>query len=88
LSRTDILPNPHPLVVVWGGPVFGSLFPLGAWALAKVFGAPHLFLWRFFAGFCLVANGIDLVGASWLRDIDPGILIALGVPRAVLVAWA
>ena len=29
ISRTDPGENPHPLVVAWGGPVWGCLIPLG-----------------------------------------------------------
>ena len=27
-SRTDVEPNPHPLLVVWAGPIFWALLPL------------------------------------------------------------
>ncbi len=47
ISRTDVFPNPHPLFVVWAGPIVGTLLPLLAFLLT-----------RFFAGFCLVANGV------------------------------
>jgi hypothetical protein len=60
ISRTDVSPNPHPLIVVWGGPVAGSLLPLGWWAIATVLRSSSAYLWRFFAGFCLVANGAYL----------------------------
>ena len=29
ISRTDVLPNPNPLLVVWAGPIVGVLLPLG-----------------------------------------------------------
>jgi hypothetical protein len=86
LSRTDVTPNPHPLLVVWAGPVFGSVVPLGAWALAKFLGWSHIFLWRFFAGFCLVSNGVYLVGGSFARGADPGDLMRLGMSQAVLIS--
>ncbi len=60
ISRTDVAPNPHPLIVVWGGPVFGSLVPLTCWVVAAYRRASAAYLWRFFAGFCLVANGVYL----------------------------
>jgi hypothetical protein len=60
ISRTDVSPNPRPLIVVWGGPVIGSLLPLGWWALTSVRRSSSAYLWRFFAGFCLVANGAYL----------------------------
>jgi hypothetical protein len=33
ISRTDLADNPYPLIVVWAGPIIGSLLPLGPWAL-------------------------------------------------------
>ena len=27
-ARTDISPNPHPLLVVWAGPIVGTLLPV------------------------------------------------------------
>jgi hypothetical protein len=56
-SRTDVSPNPHPLLVAWGGPVFGAALPLLAWAIARALKLPGAYLLRFFAGFCLIANG-------------------------------
>ncbi len=57
ISRTDIDPNPHPLLVVWGGPLLGVLLPLGIWGLFRLAQWPLDFLPRFWAGFCLIANG-------------------------------
>lgn len=84
-SRTDVSPNPHPVLVVSAGPGVGMLLPLIAWLLARRFRWPHVFLWRFFAGFCLVANGVYLIGGALVREADSGELIRLGVPVAVLV---
>lgn len=64
ISRTELSENPSPRQVAWAGPILGTLIPLMAWAagvLARIRGA---FVLRFFAGFCLVANGTYLgVGA-------------------------
>ena len=35
ISRTDVSRDRHPLLVVWGGPVVGSLVPLGMLAVAR-----------------------------------------------------
>src|SRR5689334_5732511 len=51
ISRTDLAENPHPLPVVWAGPVVGVVLPLGLWALAAGLGLPGAFVLRFFAGF-------------------------------------
>lgn len=85
LSRTDVSPNPCPRIVVWAGPVFGSLAPLMGWLLADRFRWLHVFLWRFFAGFCLVANGVYLIGGSFAKGADPGEMMRLGTPQVVLV---
>jgi hypothetical protein len=77
ISRTDLADNPHPLVVVWGGPLFGVFAPLMAWLLARV---PISFLFRFFAGFCLIANGAYL-GIGSLDGVgDAGDLLRHGAP--------
>ncbi len=65
ISRTDVHPNPHALIEVWAGPIVGVLLPLTAFFLAKALRSPGAFLFRFFAGFCLVANGV-YIGTGWL----------------------
>jgi hypothetical protein len=84
-SRTDVLPNPHPLWVTWAGPVMGSVLPVVVWSMLAWLKACHVFLARFFAGFCLVANGVYLSVGSWFQEADPGDLMRLGVPQLGLV---
>jgi len=36
ISRTDVSPNPRPLVVVWAGPLVGATLPLLAYWMACV----------------------------------------------------
>jgi hypothetical protein len=88
VSRTDLGENPHPLVVVWGGPLFGVIFPLGVFGLAAVCRFPGLYLFRFFAGFCLVANGV-YIGIGWLLadGADPSVMVENGSPRWILVLF-
>jgi hypothetical protein len=57
LSRTDVSPNPSPLLVAWGGPIVGVLLPLIGWWVAHRLRIRIRYLLRFFAGFCLIANG-------------------------------
>jgi hypothetical protein len=57
LSRTEMRSNPLPLVVAWAGPVLGTLMPLALWGIARRRRWSVAFLPRFFAGFCLIANG-------------------------------
>jgi hypothetical protein len=87
ISRTDVAPDPHPQFVAWGGPVWGSLIPLGI----------HLVLWRcqwsrawlsaFFAGFCFIANGGYLLGGSLFPVGDAQTLLDNGAPRWTLAIF-
>jgi hypothetical protein len=78
ISRTDVAENPHPLVVAWTGPVFGATAPLVAWQLAAACRVRVAFLLRFFAGFCLVANGLYLGLGSFGRVGDCGEILRHG----------
>src|SRR4051812_4407271 len=57
-SRTDLAQNPHPLLVAWAGPAIGILLPMILWLITAALRMPGVFVLRFFAGFCLVANGL------------------------------
>ena len=88
VSRTDLGQNPHPLAVVWGGPIIGSAFPLLAFALAAGLRLPGTYLFRFFAGFCLIANGIYIgVGRFLAEGADPWVMTTNGSPRWLLVVF-
>ena len=65
ISRTDLSYNPRPLLVVWAGPVVGVLLPLASWGLAVAIRGPGAFVNRFFAGFCLIANGAYIAFGSF-----------------------
>ncbi len=84
ISRTDVVENPHPLIVVWAGPLGGVLLPLLVWvSMAKV--RPNIaFLSRFFAGFCLVANGLYIGVGSFDRVGDCGEMLRQGSPLWLL----
>ena len=88
VSRTDLAENPNPLAVVWGGPLLGSLIPLVAFGAASVSRMPGVYLFRFFAGFCLVANGV-YIGTGWLiaNGADPGVMVEYGSPTWLLVIF-
>lgn len=85
ISRTDLAVNPHPLLVVWAGPVLGGLLPLGLWSVAIWLRLKEAFLARFFAGFCLVANGLYIGVGSFGRVGDCGEMLRHGSP--VWVLW-
>src|ERR1700752_5121078 len=58
ISRTDLAENPQPLIVAWAGPLIGVAFPVVAWGLVAMARMPGKRLLQFFAGFCLIANGL------------------------------
>jgi hypothetical protein len=78
ISRTDLAENPYPLVVVWAGPVVGVLLPLGFWGIAAAIKSRIAFLLRFFAGFCLLANGLYIGTGSFGRVGDCGEMLRHG----------
>ena len=78
ISRTDLAHNPRPLVVVWAGPVIGVAVPLVLWGAAAAAGASCAFVLRFFAGFCLLANGLYVGVGSLGRVGDCGDMLRHG----------
>ena len=87
ISRTDVSPNPYPLVVVWLGPVVGCVGPLLLWWLT-----PQQVPWaekmlHFFAGFCLIANGAYLAVGAIDQVGDCKVMIQNGSPTISLVAF-
>lgn len=80
ISRTDVVNRSHPLAVVWGGPVVGMLLPLLVWLVFHCFRLPGSYLPRFFAGFCLIANGVYLGVGSFTRVGDADELLRNGAP--------
>jgi hypothetical protein len=78
ISWSMFAPNPHPQFVAWGGLVFGVLLPLALLALARVVRAPGVYLFQFFAGFCLVANGVYMLIDAFDRSGDAGTLLHHG----------
>jgi hypothetical protein len=87
ISRTDVDPNPRPLFVVWGGPIWGCLLPLAAVAVASRLRWRVERCWRFFAGFCLIANGAYLGSGYWIPVGDARQLVSLGTPHWLLLAF-
>jgi hypothetical protein len=84
ISRTDLAENPAPLLVVWAGPVFGIALPFAVWLLAVWLRLSGRYLLRFFAGFCLIANGAYIGGGSFDRIGDCGEMLRHGSPLWVL----
>jgi hypothetical protein len=89
ISRTDVLPNPAPLAVAWGGPIFGAATPLLLAMAVRI--RQGNFVIRayadFFAGFCLIANGA-YIGVGSVDGIgDAGDLLRQGSPHWELAAF-
>jgi hypothetical protein len=80
ISRTDAAVNPHPLLVVWAGPVFGVLLPLVLAVIAAVGRFQWAYLVRFFSGFCLIANGCYIGVGSFGKVGDAGDMLRNGSP--------
>ncbi|MFT5497410.1 MAG: hypothetical protein ACI9TH_002816 [Kiritimatiellia bacterium] len=86
-SRTDLEHNPHPLIVVWAGAVFGVVGPLLVLLVAKWLRSPGLYLFRFFAGFCCMVNGIYISCFPVDGMADPSVMIEYGSPRWALILF-
>jgi hypothetical protein len=80
ISHTELIDNPHPLVVVWVGPLVGAVLPLVLWGLLTVSRVPGAFIARFFAGFCLISNGAYLGVGSFFGTGDCGEMLRQGSP--------
>jgi hypothetical protein len=63
------------------------LFPVLFLMAARLFRSPGLYLFRFFAGFCLIANGLYLIVDSFGRGGDGGTLIHNGASQWELIGF-
>ena len=84
ISRTDVSPNPCPLVTVWAGPIIGVLIPIFLWGAFWKFRIQVDYLARFFAGFCLIANGAYISIGSFEKIGDAGDMMKHGSPTWLL----
>jgi len=80
ISRTDVAPNPRPEIVVWLGPVVGCVFPLALFAAVPRRFTTLRSVARFFAGFCLIANGAYISFGSFSAVGDCGEMLRTGTP--------
>ncbi len=80
ISRTDYVVNPYPLVAAWGGAIWGSLLPVAVYLAVRGLVPVYAYLARFFAGFCLIANGAYLgVGSFFVGGgDDAGLILEYG----------
>jgi hypothetical protein len=88
ISRTDTSHVEYPLFVYGAGVVFGTAFPLLLWLTSRLLRWKAAYLFRFFAGFCLVANG-GFVGCDFsvTGPTDAGLLIEHGANRLILILF-
>lgn len=82
ISRTDVLPNPHPAFVAWGGVLWGSLLPMLWLAVTLRWFNRAIFVVSFFAGFCLVTNGVYLAAGSVFPAGDTRTLLWVAMQNA------
>lgn len=86
-SRTDLHGGTSSPVIIWAGPVVGCLLPACALAIASMIGTSLVFLFRFFAGFCLIANGA-YIGIGWIDQVgDAGDLLRHGTPIWAMIVF-
>jgi hypothetical protein len=86
-SITLFSTNPHPHFVAWGGAVWGCVLPMTMWAVFQRLRWPGRRAAQFFAGFCLITNGVYL-GTGWvMRAGDAADLVRYGTPVWVLIAF-
>jgi hypothetical protein len=87
LSRTDVSPNPSPLIVVWAGPAFGAIVQaLSAMGISALRSSTS-YLFTFFGGFCLLANGTYIGVGTFERVGDAKDMLRLGTPPWVMVMF-
>lgn len=87
ISRTDVSPNPYPTFVVWLGPILGCLIPLAIWVALPRNLTTARNVAKFFAGFCLIANGVYISLGSFAGVGDCGVMLDTGSPVWALVAF-
>src|SRR6266404_4411732 len=87
-SRTDLQRNPHPLFVASGGALVGDALPVLVFGLWRLHRSRGWYILQFFAGFCLVANGIYFAVVSFIPNAaDPGDLMRAGSPQWPLILF-
>ncbi|MDR1478677.1 MAG: hypothetical protein LBJ00_07020 [Planctomycetaceae bacterium] len=88
ISRTDIVDVKYPLFIYGAGASFGAIFPVLLWLVLKLFRVKVVYLFRFFAGFCLIANGAYIgCDFSVVGPTDAGLLFEHGANRIILVLF-
>ena len=87
ISRTDVSPNPSPLLVVWAGPLLGCLLPVAISLAIPKRRSVSRNVAMFFAGFCLLANGAYIAFGTFDRVGDCGVMLRHGSPLWLLIGF-
>ena len=87
ISRTDVKPNPNPLLVVWAGPLLGCILPLVIGLVVPKRSAVFRNTALFFAGFCLLANGAYIGFGAFDSVGDCGEMLQHGSPIWLLFTF-
>ncbi len=83
-SYTQLSRNPHPNLVTWMGPIIGTIVPIALLLLARALRWRGWYVFRFFAGFCFIANGVYIAFGSLGNIGDAGDLLRHGSPIYLL----
>ena len=83
LPHSSFDPDPHPLITLWGGPIFGAIAPLVVALFVR-----RGWMW-FIAYFCLLANGsyLALAWVSGEQYLDTTRLLQHGAHPATIAAY-
>ena len=72
---------------MWLGPIIGCVLPLAAFAIVPSQLTVVRNVGRFFAGFCLIANGVYVAAGSFGGVGDCGEMLRTGTPLWVMLAF-
>lgn len=86
-SQTVLSVNPYPLFVAVSGALFGSILPLFIYIVFRAFNLRYLYVFKFFAGFCLLCNGLYLGAGGFINAGDAFDIIKCGIPLWALLLW-
>ncbi len=87
ISETVMGDDRCPLLVVWAGPIVGTLLPVALWGLLRLLKCSRAYLARFLAGFCLVANGAYIGADAFCQNGDGRVMALCGTPVWVMVIF-
>lgn len=83
LPHSHFMPDPHPLVTLWGGPIFGVAIPM-----ILAIAIRRRWSW-FIADFCLIAGG-SYIALAWVSNephLDTARLLKHGAPQWQIILF-